>query len=81
MSYRLPKTIKKSFVNYSHESKLELKELSKLNIMVVTGRYGEQKVFISIDKPKVLEIRIYDLSNFSKKTYDDFNRKCKDLVK
>ena len=74
MAYRLPKTIKKSFVNYAVE------ELSKLKIMVVNGRTKEQKVFISIDKPTVIEIRVYDLSNFSKNTYHDFNRKVKKLI-
>ena len=75
------KTIKKSFVNYSHESRLELKELSKLNLIVTTGRYTEKKIFISISKPGVIEIRIYDLSNFSISTYIDFNKKLKSLVR
>ena len=80
MSYRIPRTVRKSFDNYSKESQLELKELSKLNIKVATGKYTEQKVYISIDKPKAIEIRIYDLSNFSKNVYNDFNRRVKKLA-
>ena len=80
MAYRVPKTIKKSFVNYAVESANELKELSKLKIIAISGRMTEQKVFISIDKPTVIEIRVYDLSNFSKNTYSDFNRKIKNLI-
>ena len=80
MAYRLPKIIKKSFVNYAVESANELKELRKLKIMVVNGRTKEQKVFISIDKPTVIEVRVYDLSNFSINTYRDFNRKVKKLI-
>lgn len=80
MAYRVPKTIKKSFVNYAVESANELKELSKLKIMVINGRMTEQKIFISIDKPTVIEVRVYDLSNFSKNTYHDFNRKLKKLI-
>ena len=75
MSYRIPRTIKRSFVNYSKESELELKELSKLKIMAISGEYTNQKIYISIDKPKVIEIRIYDLSNFSINIYSDFNRR------
>ena len=79
-SYRLPKTIKKTFENYSSEAKAELEELSKLKIMAVTGRYTEQKVFISIDKPEAIEIRIYDLGKFSINTYSDFNKRIKKLI-
>lgn len=81
MAYRLPKTVKRSFVNYSHESKLELEELSKLKLMVASGRYKDKKIFVSIDKPKVIEIRIYDLSNFSDSIYSDFNKRVKKLIK
>ena len=81
MAYCVPKTINKSFVNYAVESESELKELRKLKIMVVNGSTKEQKVFISIDKPTVIEIRVYDLSNYSKNTYHDFNRKVKKLIK
>ena len=80
MAYRVPRTIKKSFENYSSESKRELEELSKLKLMVSNGVMKEQKVYISIDKPTVLEVRIYDLSNFSVNTYHDFNKKVKKLV-
>ena len=48
--------------------------------MVSNGVMKEQKVYISIDKPTVLEVRIYDLSNFSVNTYHDFNKKVKKLV-
>ena len=74
-------TIKKSFVNYTHESRLELKELSKLNVMVITGRYTQKKIFVSIRKPGVIEIRIYDFTNFSRSTYNDFNKKLKSLIR
>lgn len=77
---RQVKTINKTFVKYAVESANELEELKKLNIMVANGRTKEQKVFISIDKPTVIEVRVYDLSNFSKNTYHDFNRKIKKLI-
>lgn len=80
MARRKLRTIKKSFVNYSSESARELKELSKLKLMVSNGSTKEQAVYISIDKPTVLEVRIYDLSNFSVNTYHDFNKKVKRLV-
>lgn len=80
MSYRILRTIKRSFDNYSKESELELKELSKLKIMAISGKYTNQKIYISIDKPKAIEIRIYDLSNFSINIYTDFNRRIKKLT-
>ena len=80
MARSVPKTIKKTFSNYAAESPNELKELRKLKIMVVSGRTKKQKVFISIDKITVIEVRVYDLSNFSKNTYHDFNRKVKNLI-
>ena len=80
MAYRVPRTIKKSFVNYSSESARELEELSKLKLMVANGSTKEQKVYLSIDKPTALEVRIYDLSDFSVNTYHDFNKKIKKLV-
>lgn len=79
MAYRIPRTIKKSFANYSVESEKELEELSNLKLMVANGSTKEQRVYISIDKPQVIEIRIYDLSNFSVNIYHDFNRKVKNL--
>ena len=81
MAYRLPKTIKKTFVNYAVESRKELKELKKLKIMAVSGRTTEQKIFISIDKPEVLEVRVYYLGNFSSHVYQDFNKKVKKLCR
>lgn len=81
MAYRVPRTIKKSFVNYSSESERELKELSKLKLMASNGSTKEQKVYLSIDKPTAIEIRIYDLSNFSVNIYHDFNKKVKRLIK
>lgn len=81
MAYRLPKIIKKSFVNYGVESANELKELKKLKVMAVSGRTTEQKIFISIDKPTVIEVREYDLSNYSRTIYSDFNKKLKSLIK
>ena len=80
MAYRVPRTIKKSFVNYSSESERELEKLSKLKLMAANGSTTEQKVYLSIDKPTALEVRIYDLSNFSVNTYHDFNKKIKKLV-
>ena len=80
MSYRIPRTIRKSFDNYSKESELELKELSKLKIMAISSEYTKQKIYISIDKPKAIEIRLYDLSNFSINIYSDFNRRIKKLT-
>lgn len=81
MAYRVPRTIKKTFVNYSSESEKELTELSKLRLMAVNGSTTEQKVYLSIDKPTIIEVRIYDLSNFSINTYHDFNKKVKKLLK
>ena len=74
------KTVKKMFVEYAKESETELKELKKLKLMVANGRTKEQKVFISIDKPTVIEVRVYDLSNYSKNIYHDFNKKVKKLI-
>lgn len=79
--YRLPKIIKKSFVNYKEESEKELEELSKLKVMVANGSITKQEVTISIDKPEVIEVRIYNLSNFSVATYSDFNKRIKKLIK
>lgn len=81
MKYRLPKIIKKSFVDYKAESKKELEELSKLKVMVANGSITKKEITISIDKPEVLEVRIYDLSNFSEVTYSDFRKRIKALVK
>ena len=80
MARKVPKAIKKSFNNYAVEFATELKELSKFNIIALSGRYTEQKIFISIDKPTVIEVRVYDLSNFAKHVYIDFNRKLKKLL-
>lgn len=80
MGRRVYRAIKKTFEDYSKESQLELEELSKLKLMVVTGRYSEQKIYVSIDDPKFLEVRIYDLSNLSVNTYSDFNRRIKKLI-
>ena len=81
MAYRIPKTIKKTFENYSSEAKAELETLSKAKIIAYNGRMKEQKIYISTDKPEALEVVIYDLSNFSVNTYSDFNKKIKDLLK
>lgn len=81
MVRRVPEFTKKSFVNYGSESESELIELRKLNIIAANGRTKEQKVFISIDKPTGIEVRVYDLSNFSKNTYHDFNHKIKKLIR
>lgn len=81
MGYRIPKTIKISFENYSKESRVELDELSKLKLMVSTGYRTERKVYVSVDRPDCIEVRIYDLSNFSQNTYHDFNKKIRNLTK
>ena len=72
-------TINKTFVNYYSESNAELKELSKSKLMATSGRTKEKKVFISINKSKIIEVRVYDLNNFSQNTYNDFNKKVKKL--
>lgn len=81
MEYRLPKIVKKSFVNYKAESEKELEELSKLKVMVANGSITKQEVTISIDKPEAIEVRVYNLSNFSEVTYSDFNKRIKKLIK
>ena len=81
MVRKVVKTINKTFVNYGSESKTELKELSKLNIMACNGRTKQQKVFISINKSEIVEVRVYDLSNYSINTYNRFNREIKKLVR
>lgn len=79
MAYRTTKIIKKSFVNYAEESVLELEELSKLKILTSTGFYSKQQIQIAIEKPEAIEVRIYDLSNWSQKIYLNFNRRIKKL--
>ena len=81
MVRKVVKTINKTFVNFSSESKTELKELSKLNIMTCNGRTKQQKVFISINKSEIVEVRVYDLSNYSINIYNRFNREIKKLVR
>lgn len=76
----MAKTITKTFVNYSSESERELIELSNLHIKTANGKLTEKKVIISIAKATAIEVRVYDLSNFSKNTYHDFNRKVKKLI-
>lgn len=80
MDYRLPKIIKKSFENYSSEAKSELEELSKLKVMVVNGSTTKQEVTLAIDKPEAIEVRVYNLSNFSRTVYSDFNKRTKKLI-
>ena len=80
MEYRLPKIIKKSFEDYSSEAKSELEELSKLKVMVVNGSITKQEITIAIDKPEVIEVRVYNLSNFSRTVYSDFNKRTKKLI-
>lgn len=65
--------------NNCKESEKALDELSKLKLMTMAGRSKEQKVYISIEKPEVIEVRIYDLSGFSRTTYHRFNRSVRDL--
>lgn len=73
-------TIVKSFINYSSEARTEIKELSKLHLLASNGRLKEQKVYLSIKKVEGVEVIVYDLSNFSVNSYNDFNRKIKELI-
>ena len=81
MEYRLPKIIKKSFVNYKVESEKELEELSKLKVMVSNGSTTKKEVTIAIDKPEAIEVRVYTLNNFSRAIYSDFNKRIRKLIK
>lgn len=78
---KVPVTIKRTFEKYSKESKVELDELSKRKILTTTGKLTERKIYVSIERPGVIEVRIYDLSNFSKTLYFDFNKKVKKLAR
>lgn len=62
MKCESPKPITKDLVNV-HEVKSELGKLSKLHIIATTGRYSDLKVYASIRKPDVVEVRIYYLTN------------------
>ena len=75
------KTVKKTFVNYSNEATEEIKELSKLKILTYSGFYSKKEIQVAIDKPEAIEVRIYNLDNYSKAIYTDFNRKLKKLIK
>lgn len=77
----MAKPVIKSFIKYNPETKAEIKKLSKLNIIAYNGRIKEQKVYLSIRRTKEVEVIIYDLSNFSVNTYNDFNRRIKKLIK
>lgn len=77
---KVPITINKTFERYVKESTAEIEQLSKLKLLVVTGYITNKTVIVSVDKPGVIEVRVYDLSNFSKAMYCDFNRKVKKLV-
>lgn len=78
---KVPITINKTFERYVEESTAEIEQLSKLELLVVTGYITNRTVIVSVDKPGVIEVRVYDLSNFGNNTYLDFNRKVKNLVK
>ena len=80
MEYRLPKIIKKSFEDYSSEAKSELEELSKLKVIAFNGSTTKKEITISIDKPEAIEVRVYNLSNFSRTVYSDFNKRTKKLI-
>ena len=67
------RTVRKTFNNYTSEAEAELEELSKLRIIAYNGRLSKQEVYVTIDKPKAIEVRIYNLSKFSKNTYTKFN--------
>ena len=77
MEAKVPMTIKKTFVNYTSEAKTELEELSKLDVIAYNGRLSKQNVYITVKKAEAIEVRIYNLSNFSKNTYTDFNKKVR----
>ena len=72
-------TITKAFKNYSSEAEAELEELSKLKVMAFNGSYSKKEITLSIDKSEAIEVRIYNLTNFSINTYSDFNKRLKDL--
>lgn len=74
------RTVRKTFNNYTSEAEAELEELSKLKLMVANGRISKKEIQLSIDRPEAIEVRIYNLSNFSTNTYSDFNKRIKSLV-
>ena len=74
------RTVKKTFNNYTSEAEAELEELSKLKLMVANGSITKKEIQLSIDRPEAIEVRIYNLSNFSTNTYSDFNKRIKSLV-
>lgn len=79
MAYRVPKTVNKSFVNYAEESEVEIEKLSKSEIIAYSGSYSRQIIYVAIDKPEEILVIHYDLSNFSKAIYSDFNKRIKEL--
>lgn len=74
------RTVRKTFNNYTSETEAELEELSKLKLMVANGSITKKEIQLSIDRPEAIEVRIYNLSNFSTNTYSDFNKRIKSLV-
>lgn len=74
------RTVRKTFNKYTSEAEAELEELSKLKLMVANGSISKKEIKLSIDRPEAIEVRIYNLSNFSTKTYSDFNKRIKSLV-
>lgn len=74
------RTVRKTFNNYTSEAEAELEELSKLKLMVANGSISKKEIQLSIDRPEAIEVRIYNLSNFSTNTYSDFNKRIKSLV-
>ena len=81
MEYRLPKIIKKSFEDYSSEAESELEELSKLKVIAFNGSTTKKEITISIDSSEAIEVRVYNLSNFSNFVYSDFNKRIRKLIK
>ena len=74
------RTVRKTFNNYTSEAEAELEELSNFKLMVANGSISKKEIQLSIDRPEAIEVRIYNLSNFSTNTYSDFNKRIKSLV-
>lgn len=72
-------TVEKTFERYAAESRAELYELSNSDLMTSVGSITERKIYVSLRKPGYIEVRVYDLSNFSTDLYCDFNSRIREL--
>ena len=57
MNYRVPRIVEKTLENYSVESKIELEELSKLNLMVSNGNIPMIKIIDDVNGFETLKTR------------------------